>query len=95
MAYVSRTVEDAVSSAPLLHVNQLHSDEHGSIAKGYEHLFSHTDAHYGNNNEILYGYLEEASCGTIFAASIKSFQISRNGRGAWLALNNQHVGESK
>ena len=55
MAYVSRTVEDAVSSAPLLHVNQLHSDEHGSIAKGYEHLFSHTDAHYGNNNEILYG----------------------------------------
>ena len=37
MAYVSRTVEAVASSAPLLHVNQPHFDEHGLVAKEYKH----------------------------------------------------------
>ena len=95
MAYVSRTVESVANSSPLLHVNQPHSDEHGSFLKEYEHCLSHADAPYGNDNEILYGYAEEATHGTIFTASIKSLERSRNVRGAWLALNNQNAGESK
>ena len=95
MAYVSRTVEAVASSAPLLHVNQPHFDEHGSVAKEYKHRLSHPDARYGNDNEIIYIYLEEATCGTIFAASIKSFERARNCHGACLALNNQHTGKRK
>ena len=33
MVYVSGTVEAVANSAPLLHVNQPHSDEHSSVAK--------------------------------------------------------------
>ena len=88
MAYVSRTVEAVDSSAPLLCVNQPHSDDHGSVVKEYGHRLSNSDAYYGNDNEILYGYLEEATCGTIFVASVKYFERYRNGRGAWLDLNN-------
>ena len=95
MAYASRTVKAVASSNPLIHVNQPHSDEHGSVAKEYKHRLSHADACYGNDNEFFYGYLEEATRGTIFAASIKSFERARNDRGAWMALNNQHAGESK
>ena len=96
MTYVSRTVEAVANSAPLLHVKPPHSDEHGSVVNEYEHRISHANACYGNNNEILYGYPQEATRGTIFAASIKSSDRARNGGGgAWLALNNQHAGESK
>ena len=55
MAYVSRTVEAVANPAPLLHVNQPHSDEHSSVAKEYEHRLSHADAYYGNDNEVIYG----------------------------------------
>ena len=95
MAYVSRMVEAFASSASLLHVNQPHSDEHGSVAKEHGYCLSHDDASYGNDNEILYEYLEESTRGTIFAVSIKCFEISYNGRGAWLYLNKQHAGDSK
>ena len=95
MGYVSRTAEAVANSDILLHVNQPHSDENGSVAKEYAHHLSHADARYVNENEIIYGYLEEATRGTIFAASINYFERARNGRGEWLALNNQHEGESK
>ena len=95
MAYVSCKDEAVVNVAPVLEVNQPHSIEHGSVADEYKYRLLHADARYGNNNEILYGYLEEATRGSIFAASIKSYERTRNGRGAWLALNTQHAGESK
>ena len=82
MSYVSRTVEDVLNYAPLLRVNQSNSDEHISVAKEYRHFLSHVDARYGNDNEIIYVYLEEATRGTIFAASIKYFLRARNSRGA-------------
>ena len=95
MSYVSRTVEDVLNYAPLLRVNQSNSDEHISVAKEYRHFLSHVDARYGNDNEIIYEYLEEANHSTIFTASIKSFERDRNGCGAWMAFNNQHTGKSK
>ena len=81
MAYVSITVEAVENSAPLLHVNQPYSDEHGSFAKEYEHCISHAYYRYGNNNEIIYGYLKEATHSTIFVVSINYFDISRNVHG--------------
>ena len=43
MAYVSITVEAVLNPGPLLHVNQPHSDENGSVAKEYEHRLSNAD----------------------------------------------------
>ena len=50
MANVSRTVEAVAISNHLLHANQPHYDEHGSVAKEYEHRLSHANASYGNYN---------------------------------------------
>ena len=95
MAYTSRKDEAVANVAPVLEVNQPHSIEQGLVADEYKYRLSHADARYRNENEILYGYLEEATRGSIFVASIKSYKRTRNGRGAWLALNTQHAGESK
>ena len=95
MAYVSRKDKAVVNVAPALEVNQPHSIEHGLVADKYKNHQSHADACYGNDNKILYVYLEETTRGSIFAASIKSYDRTQNGRGAWLALNTQYAGESK
>ena len=39
--------------------------------------------------------MEEATRGTVYAASIKPFQPGKDGRGAWLALTNQYAGKDK
>ena len=49
MAYVSITVKAVANYTPLPHVNQLHSDEHGSVKKEHDHCLSHADARYGND----------------------------------------------
>ena len=74
MAYVSRKDEAVANVVPVLEVNQPHSVEHGSVADEYKYRLSHADARYGNNNEILYGYLEEATQGSIFVALIKLYE---------------------
>ena len=87
MAYVSHKYEAVANVAPVLEVNQPHSIEHSLVADEYKYCLSHNDACYGNNNEILYGYLEEATQGSIYAALIKLYGWTQNGRGAWVALN--------
>ena len=57
ITYVSRTIEAVSNTTTLLHMNQRHSDEHGSVAKEYEHCLSHANACYGKYNEVLYGNL--------------------------------------
>jgi hypothetical protein len=39
--------------------------------------------------------LEQATRATSYAASIKPFQRTKNGRDAWLALTNQYAGKDK
>ena len=65
------------------------------VGDEYKKYLFHADARYDNDNEILYGYLEEATCGTIFEASIKSYEWTQNGRGERLALHTQHANKSK
>ena len=43
----------------------------------------------------MYHYLEEATRSTSYAASIKPFQHSKDGRGAWIALIGQYSGRDK
>jgi hypothetical protein len=43
----------------------------------------------------MYNKLEEATRATSYAASIKPFQSTKNGRDAWHALSNQYAGKDK
>ena len=56
---------------------------------------SHTHALFRDDNAAVYYALEQATCSTSYAASIKPFQKTKNGRGALLALTNQYAGNDK
>ena len=56
---------------------------------------SHTHALFQDNNAAVYYALEEATCSTSYADSIKPFQRSKNGHGALVALTNQYAGNDK
>ena len=56
---------------------------------------SHTHALFRDDNSVVYYHLEEATRGTSYAASIKSFQKVKDGRGAWKALTSQYAGKDK
>jgi hypothetical protein len=49
----------------------------------------------GKDNLAVYYKLEEATRATSYTASIKPYQGTNNGRGAWLALSNQYAGGDK
>lgn len=80
----------------------------GVIAAGAPHLFEHkaieieliaqaSHAHplYWEANLTIYYRLEEATRATSYAASIKPFQRTKNGREAWLPLTNQYADKDK
>ena len=50
---------------------------------------------FRNDNAQVYHYMEEATRGTIYAASIKPSQRTKNGRKAWRALVAQYAGKYK
>ena len=95
LAYIIRTNEDVPAFAPPLQVGQPHSDAHGSIEGELIARASHTHALFRDDNAAVYYALEEATCSTSYAASIKPFQKSKNARGALLALTNQYAGNDK
>jgi hypothetical protein len=72
-----------------------HSTEHGSIEDKLIARASHTNPLYREDNSVVYYKLEEATRATSYAASIKPYQRTKNGRGAWLALSNQYAGRDK
>ena len=55
----------------------------------------HTQAMFQDDNAVVYYALEEATCSTLYAASIKPFQRTKDGHGALLALTNQYAGKDK
>ena len=50
---------------------------------------------FREDNAKVYYHLDEATRGTSYGVLIKSFQQSKNGRGAWVALMNQSAGCDK
>jgi hypothetical protein len=50
---------------------------------------------YREDNSVVYYKLEEATRVTSYAASIKPYQQTKDGRGAWLALSKQYAGRDK
>ena len=103
LAYVIREDDDVSANAPpLANVPALlgggsypYSAEHGSVEDELVARGSHTHPLFRNDNAQVYHYMEEATRGTIYAASIKPSQRTKNGRKAWRALVAQYVGKDK
>ena len=56
---------------------------------------SHTHGLFRDDNAEVYYKIEEATRGTPYADSIKTFQNEKNGRGAFIALSKQYAGPDK
>jgi hypothetical protein len=72
-----------------------HSTEHGAVETELIARASHAHALFREDNSAVYYKLEEATRATSYAASIKPYQRTKNGREAWLALSNQYAGRDK
>ena len=95
LAYVIQIDPQVPGNAPPLAANQQHSTEHGSAEGELVARAAHTHALFRDDNSVVYYHLEEATRGTSYAASIKTFQRGKDGRGAWIALTSQYAGKDK
>ena len=75
--------------------DQLFSKLHRSIKADLIHCASHCHGLFRDDNAQVYYKLEEATRGTAYADSIKPFEWTKNGRGAFLALRSQYDGKDK
>ncbi len=95
LSYIVREDDDVPDPAPPLAQHQPHSTQHGSVEEELIARASHTHALYRVDNASVYHFLEEATRSTVYAASIKTFQRQKDGRGAWEALVSQYAGQDK
>ena len=95
LAYVIRSEVDVPAAAPALIRNRPYSAEHESIEGELIARASHGHALFRNDNAKVYHFLEEATRGTQYSSSLKTFQRSKNGREAYLAIISQHAGADK
>jgi hypothetical protein len=94
LAYVIRP-DTTVGAITALHAGSPHSTEHGSVEDELIARASHAHPLYREDNQLVYYKIEEGVRSTSFAASIKPFQRTKDGRSAWLALLNQFAGVDK
>jgi hypothetical protein len=94
LAYVLRPVAD-VPAIGAQAAGTPHSIEHGSLETELTARASHLNALFREDNSTVYYKMEEATRGTIYAASIKPFSKRKDGRGARLAINGQYAGKDK
>lgn len=95
LAYVIRQDVQVPAVAPPLAVRQPYSTEHGSMEEELIARLSHGSPVYRDDNKAVYNYLEEATRGTTYHSTVQTYQRSKNGRSAWLALLQQHAGTDK
>jgi hypothetical protein len=92
LCYVIRETVNVSAAAT---ANQPLSNEHESVTGELVARASHEHALFRDDNAAVYHYLEEATRSPAYAASIKPFQRSKDGRGTWLALLGQYAGNDK
>jgi hypothetical protein len=94
LAYVIRPEAD-VPAIGAQAAGTPHSVEHGSIEAELVARASHGHSLFSKDNTALYHAVEEATRATQYAASIKPFQKTKDGRGAFNALTKQYAGKDK
>jgi hypothetical protein len=80
-------------AAPPLQNNQPFSTFYGAVEGELIARASHAHPLYRDDDALVYYFIEEATRGTGYAASIKPFQCTKNGRDAVLAMISQYAGE--
>lgn len=95
LAYVTRENEQVPNVAPPLAQDKPHSIMHGSVEGDLVARASHGHALFREDNSQVYYYLEEATRGTAYAASMKPYQRNKNGREAYMSIRNQYAGKDK
>ena len=95
LSYVIREPVTVLMPAPALVNNQPFGDSYESVEEEMTARASHTHALFRDDNAAVYYHIEEATRSTSYAASIKPFQRTKNGRGAWMALTTQYAGDDK
>ena len=94
LQYVIRAVA-VPPDAPPLEVNQVYSTEHGSVRAELNARALHDEEGYEEDNALVYEKLEIATRGTKYSASIQPFKRGLDGRGAYLAIVANHLGNDK
>jgi hypothetical protein len=95
LAYVSRELVDPPDGLANRAIGKPHTLEHGSVEGDMIARASHTHALFRDDNATVYYFLEEATRGTPYAASLKPFQRTKNGRGALESIRKQYAGKDK
>ena len=95
LSYVTREHEMVPAACPALKANKPHSELHGSVELDLVNRASHDDPLFNEDNSKVYFFLEEATRGTQYAASIKPYQRVKDGRGALTSIKNQYAGRDK
>ena len=73
----------------------MYSTEHGSVRAELNARALHDEEGYEEDNALVYEKLEIATRGTKYSASIQPFKRGLDGRGAYLAIVANHLGNDK
>ena len=95
LAYVVRDKAVPDPQRPPLLIDQCYSEEHHSIKDEMIAFLTHDHSLYKEDNAKLYELLEEALRGSAMDATIQPYKRRKDGRKAWIALNQQHAGKDK
>ena len=97
LRYLMRENDAVPAAGPLtvLATNHPHTADGKSIEADQMNRLSHVHPLYSDDNAKFYRKLEEAVRGTTYEASIKPYQITGDGRGAYRSLLAQHCGKDK
>ena len=95
LKYVTRANATAPAVAPPLATDMPHSAEHGSVERELVMRATHNHPLFRTDNAKVYYALETATRGTQYAASLKPYQRSKNGRDALSSFISQFAGEDK
>ena len=95
LSYVVRT--NAVPQGPLppTATDSPHTEANGSVENDLVEFATHDHPLFRDDSKKVYFYLEEASRGTSYAASLKPFQADKDGREAFIAFMRQYAGRDK
>jgi hypothetical protein len=95
LSYVTQETETVPATCPPLKANKPHSKEFGLVELDLVNRALHDDPLYDADNSKVYFFLEEATRGRQYAASIKPYQRAKDGRGALISIRNQYAGRDK
>ena len=67
----------------------------GSILDKLIAHLTYTDPLYKLDNATVYSLLEEATCGSVYASTIKPYAQKKDGHSVWMSMVSSHAGKDK